>query len=744
MVALVAAACADDPQVAKRKFVESGDRYMAQQKYAEAIIQYRNAIAKDPKYGEARFKLGKALETTGDLPGSFRELIRAADLLPNDVNAQLAAGQRLLLQGQYPEASARARKILDKNPQDVTGLILMGNAMAGLKEFDKAVTQLEGAIAADPKGTLWYANLGLVQMARGDQQAAENVFKKAVDVQPDSASAHQSLANFYWAANRIPEAETELKKALELDPKGTSVMRGLAALYSQNGRPAEAERYLKANADVSKDVPSRVMLADFYLHRKDYASATPVLNQLAEDKDGFVPANLRLAAVAYDSGSTAKAYQLLDDVLRHDAANETAQVLKGQFLLSDGRATEALAIATKVLDANAQSVKGQFLKGSALQGSGSLETALKTFQDLQAQAPGDIPTQLKVAELQMLLQRYPEAIELTTNIIKRDPSSTQAHMLLATAALNQGNVAKAESELAQLVKNDPNSPDVQNLVASVHWRKGNRAAARDAYSRALQLKPDSFIALAGLVRADMIDNKPEAAIARLQPRLASHPNDISLQILAGTVYMASNNLQDAEKAFLKAIEIDQANLEAFSRLGTVYLRQNKLDEARRNYEDIAKKQSKPVAATTMVGIILTLQNKPTEARKEYERALTFDPQAAVAANNLAWEYAQADTNLDMALQLAQTAKQKLPTNAEVSDTLGWVYYKKNLGSAAVSAFRQGIEQDPANPNIHYHLGLAYMKTGDRLAARRSLEQALKLNPTFPGADDAKRSLETLK
>ena len=146
---------------------------------------------------------------------------------------------------------------------------------------------------------------------------------------------------------------------------------------------------------------------------------------------------------------------------------------------------------------------------------------------------------------------------------------------------------------------------------------------------------------------------------------------------------------------------------------------------------------------TMAGIILTMQNKEAEARKEYELALAADPQAAVAANNLSWVLADKGEQLDTALQLAQTAKSHMPESGDVSDTLGWIYYKKGLTSLAVSELRQAVARSPASAVVHYHLGLAELKNGGRADARKALEQALKLDPTFSNADDAKRVLSTL-
>src|SRR6266700_236354 len=130
VIALVSASCARDPQKAKREYVASGDRYIAQKNYAEAIVQYRNAVARDESFGEARFKLASAYADAGDLRNALREYVRAADLLPKDVEAQLRAGNGLLLAGQYPEAKERAVAALSLEPKNVRGLVLLGNAMA--------------------------------------------------------------------------------------------------------------------------------------------------------------------------------------------------------------------------------------------------------------------------------------------------------------------------------------------------------------------------------------------------------------------------------------------------------------------------------------------------------------------------------------------------------------------------------------------------------------------------------------
>jgi tetratricopeptide (TPR) repeat protein len=143
----------------------------------------------------------------------------------------------------------------------------------------------------------------------------------------------------------------------------------------------------------------------------------------------------------------------------------------------------------------------------------------------------------------------------------------------------------------------------------------------------------------------------------------------------------------------------------------------------------------------MAAMIVHTQKNVPEAKKRYNQILKANPRAAVAANNLAWIYAEEGQELDLALKLAQSAAEQFPDRPEVQDTLGWVYYRKELPSLAIRPFEHSIENDPDNPMYHYHLALAYAKSGDVQQARRAVEKALTLKPDFA---DARRLLASLK
>jgi tetratricopeptide (TPR) repeat protein len=236
-----------------------------------------------------------------------------------------------------------------------------------------------------------------------------------------------------------------------------------------------------------------------------------------------------------------------------------------------------------------------------------------------------------------------------------------------------------------------------------------------------------------------------AARARVEARLqATSEPTAELLLLASKVYVANRQLDKAEAMLRRIIDLDSSNLEAFNLLGRYLVVRGKLPEARRQFEELVKKDPRSVSAQTMLGLLAKAQGDTAAAKKAYEAAIRVDPQTPTAANNLAWLYANTDGgNLDLALQLAQTAHAKIPASAQITDTLAFVYYKKEMGSFAVPLLAEALDQEPNNPEYHYHLGLVYAQAGEDAKARKSLQAALKINPQFSGADHARRIISTL-
>jgi tetratricopeptide (TPR) repeat protein len=317
-------------------------------------------------------------------------------------------------------------------------------------------------------------------------------------------------------------------------------------------------------------------------------------------------------------------------------------------------------------------------------------------------------------------------------------------LALIRALLSQRDLKRAETELAPLRRALPNSEPVLTMTGNLYYLKGDQAAARQAFDAALKIDPNSLDALSASIGLDLAAKNPSAARSRIEGELARSPRRAGLRLIAARTYAATGDLSKAEETLKAAIELDPTSLDAYSMLGQFYYQQSRLEDGRREFEQMLTQQPDSVQALTMLGIILNREGKPEESIRRYEEALAVDPRAGIAANNLAWLYVNENRNLDRALALGHVANHDLPKQADVSDTLGWIYYIKGFPSLALPYLYEAVQRAPQNAQFHYHLGAAYFKAKDLKKAKPELEQALKLSSQFDGADDAKKMLASLK
>ena len=204
----------------------------------------------------------------------------------------------------------------------------------------------------------------------------------------------------------------------------------------------------------------------------------------------------------------------------------------------------------------------------------------------------------------------------------------------------------------------------------------------------------------------------------------------------------------------RALELDPNYVVAYEALAALYINTKQEDRAIAEYQKIISLRPDSAGPYTLIGMLQYQKQNHDAAIENYRKALERDPNNAIAANNLAYLYADGKGNLDEALRLAQGVVQKNPNVAGFLDTLGWVFYKKNLYAPAVEQFRKAVSINEAqaraanvspSATYQYHLGLALKGKGDKDESRRALEAAIKLSEKiqFAYLEDAKKELATL-
>jgi tetratricopeptide (TPR) repeat protein len=367
------------------------------------------------------------------------------------------------------------------------------------------------------------------------------------------------------------------------------------------------------------------------------------------------------------------------------------------------------------------------------------ELAMKSFGEVLRLNPRASAARVQLAQLRLARGETDTAAGLAAEAVRDAPGVPEARLVLARALVAQRDFARADLEVDRLLAAAPNAPAVLALKGTLQMLRGDAAGARKAYQAAYDADPRTIAAVAGLTVLDSKEGRLAEARRRLEARLQLEPDRPTLLLWAGKVCIGLNDLPAAERVLRRAIELSPLDPEPFTLLTELYRTQNRVAAALAEFDHLASKDSRSVAARTMAAMLEHARGRMGEAKRRYEDVLAREPRAAAAANNLAWIYADEKQNLDRALQLAQSAAEQtdLP---DVWDTLGWVYYQKQLPNRAVDSFEKAVARSPENAAFQYHLGLALAGSSDRTRARHDFEGVLKLQP---GHSEARRELAAL-
>ena len=711
MIALVLAGCARTPEAKKARYLERGNRYFKQEQYREAILEYRNVLRIDQKEPAAIRQLGLAHYQLGQLGVAFRYLTQAQQLDPDNTEVRLKLASIYVLGGRPDDATAQIEEVLKKEPGNLDALVIFAGAANTPREIDEALARMR---AVQPTfGTTAKLHLALagLYLRKQDTVAAEREFREAVAREPKSVESHMAMGNFLVSRRDLAGAEGEFRAAADLAPMGS---------------------------------PARVRLADFYLLMRRPEDARRVLKQSTEKAPDALPAWRLLAQLDFAEGKLADAVKSLDVVLKKNPSDVDGHLLRGRVYLAQNDTTNAIQEFQTVLKSEPRMPAAHYQLAVAYLRTGNTQQAKSELREVLNAAPGSVDAAVLLAQLNIQSGAVQPAVEDLERVLKLQPQAGGAYLMLGSAYLAQKQPAKAIDTGRRLVAAVPKDARGPFLIGLGLLSQGKRPEARKALETSLELSPGFLDPLVQLIQMSLVDKQPDVALALARKQATLVSTSAPHQMVLAGVHLARRETGPAETAYLKAIELDPKMPEPYRMLAALYADTKRYDQALARLGDALKARPNDTAVLMLTGVIYEQKGDTAKARDAYEKVLAIEPRAGAAANNLAWIYSEYGGDKDKALQLAQMAKEVAPEDPRVSDTLGWILYKRGVYQRALSLLLDSAAKLPDNPQVQYHLGMTYAQLGDQANARKALNVAIGSPADFQGKDEARKTLAALK
>ena len=369
-----------------------GDFYLARRIGALAIPEYEKAVALDSTDIDLRYALGRALAFDQRYDEAIQQYKWVADRNPEYAGAQLALGDIYYRAGQAkPAYYAEARPFLEKYtqlaPNDPKGWSLLGRDYYFLRLKDEAFAALAkaqqlgdkskdmytvlfrvhvdrkdwpAALAAIEKGEPNGADLlklAQVHSFTGNQAKADSTYLALVEKDSTSADAKfglQELGKARYRVKNYPEAISILSRRIALDPNSHE------AYYFRGLSYKEMKQFPEAIADFGQAINLQPTKGDYHFWKAVTLSQSGSVDQAMESFRAMVAVDTssKNASVAYQQlgyrpllkKEWSAAIDYLEKSVAIDPKNVQSLVWLAQAYQNSGNREKAASYYRKVLE----------------------------------------------------------------------------------------------------------------------------------------------------------------------------------------------------------------------------------------------------------------------------------------------------------------------------------------------------------------------------------------------------------
>jgi tetratricopeptide (TPR) repeat protein len=528
-----------------------------------------------------------------------------------------------------------------------------------------------------------------------EKKARPSSKKPVASYAPDSSYYFFTEAQIERKRGNFEKAIEYLEKAIKIDPESLYLKRELALFYAQenNGHKALVitKNILKIKPD---DVETLILSGKIHHNLKNNVAAKEAYKKVIEIDKSRENIYLILGGLYIKDNEISDALSVFSQLVHNFPASYPGRFFLGKIYLQKGNYKEAEKQLKKALALQPELVEPRFELLNIYRAQGKKqdpEKIYKIYKDILEKNPGNIRAALELGSYYHENGKVRDAQKLFIDLGKRSESKFAIILNILQLYIEKKKYSAAITILEGMLKGAPENSDIHHIAGIAFNGKKDNDKAMMHFKK---VKPGSRFYQDATVHISYMyqekgDNKK--AINHLKKAIDKTPDDPELFYYLSTFYEDTQKFKDAETALKKAIEISPNEEKFLFRLGVVYDKWNRKEDSINTMKDLIK----------------------------------LNPKHANALNYLGYTYADLGINLDEAERLIKEALKYKPDDGYITDSLGWVYFKKGMFNEALNLLKKAVELVPDDPIMLEHLGDAYLKTNDRVNALKFYKRSLK-------------------
>jgi tetratricopeptide (TPR) repeat protein len=638
---------------------------------------FQRAVDLDKGNSRAHLRLGEILLAAGSLDRATENAWAVLQAGKTDADALALLGAASALTGQSRIAEEAFLRVLDNDPGRVPVAVALAELYSQQDRVQEARVVLNKAAESRPGSALPMLALGRLEEQEGNTTAAEQDYREAVS-REDTPETNLRLAQFLQRASRVAEVEAVLRHIDHMQPGQPTSLPDFR-LLAGNPRPALRD-YVSVLGRTAQAAPKGKAESA----KQDVMVARVIEAQLASTEQPERHQSVRGAQAMLNS------YRPLMDPA-------AVSMLQAEIALVEDNLPEAATHARNALGLTPKSPTALYLSGAVKYQYGDTLGAVQAWREALEQQDGYLPARLALTRESLLRGDLGPAEDYVLPAVRQEPGNLYALTLYSEVLLLRRRYQEAEGIATRAAMLASTAPSPRVLLARIAEAQQRLPEALLQFERALVLDPEDSTAMEGVVRIYRRGRVTRAMLANIESLAAVQPASAPLWEIAGRLYADKGWFADARRCLQQALRISPQRHSAAKALSALGLREGDLNAA----VGFAI-QSGGRKAALLAGLLAERHNDLHGAVVQYEAALRRGDPTGIAANNLAWLYAESDGDLNRALLLAQQARQLAPDDPAVLDTVGVVHLRRREYTEAIAVLNgaaQLLAVSPRQPDL---------------------------------------------
>lgn len=326
-----------------------------------------------------------------------------------------------------------------------------------------------------------------------------------------------------------------------------------------------------------------------------------------------------------------------------------------------------------------------------------------------------------------LSENNPKTMKLLKKMVSQFPDYYAAWFYLGEHYLSEKQYDLAKIQFLKTLELEPDlvAPRFHLIkILGIQNIQENNLKILTLYEEIFNIEPDNYRAQLGIA-LHYYKTGVTAKATRLFMGLGQDiENDSKLIMVAVDEFLSDKRYEDAIIIFSQMLNGNPENSTLNFFTGMAYEMVEDFEKAITHLKKGLKQSPENTSLLFRLGAVQDKTGFKEDSLDTMKKIIGIDPDDASALNYLGYSYAELGIHLDEALSLIKRACEIKPDNGYITDSLGWVYYKKKDYKKAIEYLEKAAILTSFETIISDHLGDAYQKINQFKKALDTYQKAV--------------------